>query len=206
MCGPSATEMELQQEQADFYKTAISESAAVFGQQQELQQQIEGMFMPILKRGPSAMGFSQDELNVLNSQAVEGTAENYQRASKALMTKLAAQGGGQMPGLTGAQAQLEQELAASSAQEQAREQTQIQESGYQQGYQEFQDATKAIGAVSDQLNPTSYMGQTTRAGSAAATTAANIVQQQDSWMNAAIGAAGALGGAAIGKGGIFGKP
>lgn len=205
MCGPTQTQENLQAEQADFYKSAIAESAAVFGQQQELQQQIEGVFMPILKAGPSQMGFSQEELNVLNASAVEGTAENYQAASKALNTKLAAQGGGNIPGLTGAQEQLEEELAQGSAQEQSREQTQIQESGYQQGYQEFSDATKAIEGVSDQLSPTSYMGQATGAGSAAATTASQIAQEQDSWVNAALGAAGAIGGAVVSENpkGIF---
>lgn len=191
MCGgPTPTELELQQEQTDFYKTAIAESQAVFGQQQALQQQIEGVFMPILKAGPSQMGFSQPELDVLGASAVEGTAETYRSAMKALQTKLAAQGGGNVPGLTGAQAQLEEELTAGSAQEQSREQTQILESGYQQGYQEFTDATKAIAGVSDQLSPTAYMGGANQAGGAAATLAAQINAQQNSWINAAIGAAG----------------
>lgn len=197
MCGPTQTQENLQAEQADFYKSAIAESAAVFGQQQELQQQIEGVFMPILKMGPSHMGFNQQELDVLNASAVEGTAENYQQASKALTAKLAAQGGGNVPGLTGAQEQLEEELAQGSAQEEARQQTQILESGYQQGYQEFSDASRAIAGVSDQLSPTSYMGQATGAGSAAATTANQIAQEQGSWLNAALGAAGEIGGQAI---------
>ena len=199
MCGATGEQKELEAEQADFYKTAIKESTAVFGQQQDLLKNLTGIFQPILARGPNAMGFSQDELNVLNSQAVEGTASNYKKAATALNEKLAAQGGGDIPLTTGAQAQLQGELASSSAGEESSEQTQILEGGYQQGYTEFSDATKGLEDVASQLSPTSYMGETTGAGSAAASTADQIAQENNSWINAALGAAGSLGGAAIGK-------
>jgi hypothetical protein len=206
MCGASSQQQQLEQEQSDFYKTAIAESAAVFGEQQDLQKQIEGVFMPILKAGPSQMGFSRDELNVLNAQSVEGTAQNYQKAAKAIQEKLAAQGGGNIPLTTGAQEQLQGEITTASAEEQSAEQTHILESGYQQGYQEFQDATKALDAVSGQLTPTNYTTAATTAGSAAASTANQIAQENNSWINAALGAAGTIGGAVVSENpkGIFG--
>jgi hypothetical protein len=206
MCGATTEQKGLEIEQADFYKQAILESNAVFGQQQELQKQIEGIFMPILRAGPNQMGFSDDELNLLKAQAVEGTATNYAKASKVLSENLAARGGGTSPLTTGGQAQLEGELAQGSAAEQSKEETGILTAGYQQGYQEFSDAFKAIDAVSNQLSPTSYLTGATGAGTAASNTADQIAQEQNSWVNAAIGAAGAIGGGLLGNPNVFGKP
>ena len=41
-------------------------------------------FSSIFSMGPSQKGFDQSEENTLNAQAVEGTAENYSQAAKAV--------------------------------------------------------------------------------------------------------------------------
>jgi hypothetical protein len=207
MCGPTPEQQEIQQDQIDFYNQGIQESKTAFAESQALQQGLKSVYDPILKAGPNQMGFSQDELDVLNASAVEGTAENYKQASDALTAKLGAQGGGNIPGgPTGSQEQLEAELSQSSAEEQSREQTQILESGYQQGNNEFNQASNVEGEIAGQLNPTAFEGAATSAGGAASTTANEVAQEQDSWVNAALGAAGSLGSAVIGENpkGIFG--
>jgi hypothetical protein len=60
--------------------------------------------------------------------------------------------------------------------------------------------------VSGELNPTAYNNSATGAGDSASKTANDIAQAQNSWINAALGAAGVIGGAVVGENpkGIFG--
>jgi hypothetical protein len=206
MCGASSQQVQLEQEQADFYQNGIEESKTAFSEQQALLAQMEAVYDPILAKGPNQMGYSQDELNDLNGQAVEGTANNYKQAATAVNEQLAAQGGGNIPLTTGGQTQLKAEVASAAAQQQSSEEEQIQQAGYAQGYNEFTQATSALATASGELNPTAYENAATGAGSAAATTANQIAQENNSWINAAIGAAGSIGGAVVNQnpGGIFG--
>lgn len=208
MCGASSEQYQLQDEQIQFYQQAQQESAATFSEQQGIIKQLEGIYSPILAKGPNQMGYSDQELDTLNAQAVEGTAENYSRAAKAVNEQIAAQGGGNLPGVTtGGQEQLKAEIAASSAAEQSREETGIMQAGYEQGYNEFKQATDALATASGQLSPATYENAATSAGSSASQTANEIAQENNSWINAAIGAAGSIGSAVIDQnpGGIFGK-
>ena len=206
MCGATGAQVQLEQKEADFYTNAIDMSKTTFAEQQALYQQLSSEYAPILAGGPNQMGYSQDELNTLNAQAVNGTAQNYNQAAKAVNESLAAEGGGNSPLTNGAQTQLKAETAASAASQESSEETQILESGYQQGYTEFTNATGALEAVAAGYNPTGFESGANSAGSAAGTTANQIAQENNSWVNAAIGAAGSLGSAVVNEnpGGIFG--
>ena len=205
MCGASSQQTELESEQAAFYQTATQEAQTTFSQQQSLLQEMNSVYSPILEKGPNQRGYSDAERENLNAQVVEGTAQNYQGASKAINEKLAAEGGGNIPMTTGGQEQLQAEIAASSAATQSGEESQIQQADYAQGYNEFKDATGAIESAEGLLSPTSYTNAATNAGSAASTTANEIAQENNSWINAAIGAAGAIGTKVVGMNpkGIF---
>jgi len=206
MCGATQAQQQLEGEQAAFYQQATSEAATAFAETQQLQQQVKAIYDPILAGGPSQEGFSQAEKDVLNAQAVEGTAESYKSASAALGAKIGAAGGGDIPGITGSGAQLEEELAASSAGTQSQEESQILQADYATGRQNFENATNAELSVAGQLNPTAYNNAATGAGGAASTTANDIAQANNSWVNAALGAVGAIGGAVVSENpqGIFG--
>ena len=206
MCGATQQQQQLESEQAAFYQEATQESNTAFAQQQALHQEMLSVYAPILQAGPSQEGFSQQEKDVLNAQAIEGTAENYEQAARATNERIAAQSGGQPSLPTGGQIQLQEELATSAAAEKSKEQTQIQEASFAQGEQNFANATSAVEGVSGELNPVAYEGAATGSGSAAATTANQIAEENNSWVNAALGAAGSLGSAVVGQnpGGIFG--
>ena len=207
MSGPTAAQTNLQNEQAAFYQQATQNANTTFGEDQQLLQQLQSIYDPILAKGPDQEGYSQDELNDLNAQAVEGTAENYQGAAKAVNENLAAQGGGNISLPNGGADQLKEEVAASSAQQESSEENQIKQADYAQGYNEFQTATGALEDVSGQLNPTAYEGAATSAGSAEGVTANQIATENNSWENAVLGAAGSIGSAVVSEnpGGIFGS-
>jgi hypothetical protein len=199
MSGPTQAQTNLQNEQAQFYQQATQNANTTFGEDQQLLQQLQSIYDPILAKGPNQEGFSQDELNDLNAQATEGTAENYQGAAKAVNENLAAEGGGNISLPDGGADQLKEEVAAASAQQQSAEENQIKQADYAQGYNEFQTATGALEDVSGQLNPIGYSGAATGAGSAEGVTANQIAQENNSWLNATLGAAGAVGGAFAGS-------
>jgi hypothetical protein len=106
---------------------------------------------------------------------------------------------------TGAQEQQQAELASSAANSEAQQKQQITQANYQQGYNEFSQAAQGLTSTAGLLNPTGYSGAATGAGNAAADTANQIASENNSWVNAALGAAGAIGTGVVAQnpGGIF---
>lgn len=202
MCGASDTQKELQSAQTAFYTQMTSQYNTIFGQDQSILGALTASFTPILNAGINQKGFSDAELNNLNSQAVTGTGQTYSAASAALSKQQAAQGGGTSFIPSGAKMQEQQQLATSAAQNEAGIESNILASDYATGRQNYLDAASGLGGVAGQLNPAGFAGATTGAGSAAATTANEVNQADSSWMTlvgGALGAAGsALGGGSLG--------
>jgi hypothetical protein len=161
----------------------------------------------IYAKGPNQQGFSAAETANLNAQAVEGTAENYGNAARAVGESEAAEGGGTNPLPTGAQSAVQSNIATSAAQEESSQENQIVSANYNQGYNEWAAAGQGLQSIAAGENPEGFESNETSAGSAAGTTASQIASEDNSWINAAIGAGGAIGGAVVGEnpGGIFGK-
>jgi hypothetical protein len=206
MCGATSAQTQLQTEEMQTLQQYDSMMQTQYANQQGLYKQVNSVLQPILAAGPDQKGFSQDEENTLNAQAVEGTAENYAGASKAVNESIAAEGGGNEAITTGGAAELKGEIAASAAQTESGQETQIQEANYQAGQQNFQNAEQGEMAVASGENPLGYAGAVTNQENATSNTANEIAQEDNSWINAAIGAAGSIGGAVVGEnpGGIFG--
>lgn len=198
MSGPSNQQLELQDEQTQFYKEGMAQSAATFAQQQGLLKQMQSIYSPILAKGPDQRGFSDAERGELNSQAIEGTATNYGHAARAVGEQIATQGGGNNPLPSGSDAELKQEVANSAAGEESREQGQILQADYAQGNKNFEGATSALLSASGQLNPAGYESVANESGSDAEKTASEINQEQNSWMAPVFGAIGSVAGAATG--------
>jgi len=193
MSGPSAAQQQLSEEQNAFYQQATQEAATTFSEQQGLLKQMEAVYDPILAKGPNQEGFSTEEENNLNAQAVEGTATNYAAGARAVGEHEAAQGGGSTAAPTGAANELQEEVASRAASQESGEESQITQANYAQGYAEFQGATNALAMASGELNPVGYEGAATSAGSAAETTMNQINQEENSWEAPVLGAVGAIG-------------
>ena len=206
MSGPSATQLNLQQEQADFYAQGMQESQTAFSEDQSLLKQMEAVYSPILAKGPNTNAFAGAEQNELDAQAIEGTAANYNQAARAVGANVAAEGGGDNPLPSGAGEQLKEEVATSAAGQESSEEEQILQAGYSEGERQFEDAGQSLSVASGQLNPTAYESAATGAGSAAETTASQINQEQNSWLAPVMGAVGSIGGAVVSEnpGDIFG--
>ena len=194
MCGATGDQEQLTQEEMQAYQQGQQMTAEQYGNQQAIYAPMEKQFQSIFAAGPNQAGYSQPELQALDSQALEGTAENYADAAKATNESMASEGGGTNPLPSGAQAQLKAETANSAAQEESKEETGITESDYQQGYNEWQAAGEGLDTIAAGDNPLGYEQAETGAAGAANTEANDVAEEQNSLVNAAIGAAGAIGG------------
>jgi hypothetical protein len=194
MCGATSAQTQLQNEQMETLQQYDAMMQQQYADQTALYSEVNSVLQPILKAGPNQEGFSSAEKQDLDSQAVEGTAENYQQAAKAVNEQLAAEGGGDAPITTGGQAQLKEQVAEGAAQSESQQESQIKQADYAQGYSEFQNAEEGEMAIAAGENPLGYMSATTNQGEAAANTANQIAQEDNSWISAALGAAGSIGG------------
>lgn len=196
MCGgASSTQVELQNEEAAFYKTQVDAYNRAYANYSEIQDALRKQFEPIIAKGPNQMGFNDAELNNLNTQATEGTATNYAAAKRALQEDIATEGGGtsNVNLTSGGSTQARAQLASTAAAVESAEQLQIQQAGYQQGYQEYRDAVAGEENVAAGWNPNAFSGSAVSAGSSANAEANAVTQANQSiWQ----GVLGALGGVA----------
>jgi hypothetical protein len=199
MCGSNSQQQQISDSQQQMYQTLNQNYATTFGQDQAITSALTAQFQPILAAGPSQTGFSQGELTNLNTAATENVAQNYAAAQKATAQVLAARGGGNdlLPSSTSAQ--LIAQNTNLAAQQRAAAQNTIQQANYAQGYQNWTQAASVLSNTAQLINPLGYAGQATGAGTAAANTANQIAQQNNSIWNAAIGALGSVGGMATGS-------
>lgn len=198
MCASSG-QNQLASEQLQAYTQAQQMTAEEYVGQQAIYAPMQAQFQSIFDMGPNQQGFSPQETATLDAQAVEGTAENYEQAATAVNEQTAAEGGGNNPLPSGAQTQLKEEVAESAAQNESQQETQIQEADYNQGLQDWQNAGEGLETIASGENPLGYEQAETGSGSAAGTTENQIAEEDNSWINAALGSAGAIGGAVVGE-------
>lgn len=202
MCGgPSSTQLQLQQEEADFYATQIQAYKTAYKNFSTLQDTLNAQFAPILAKGPNQFGFSDAEVQNLNTIATEGTATNYAKAKQALQQDIATEGGGtsNVNLTSGGSDQLREELASEGAATTSAEEEQIQQAGYQQGYNEYQSAVAGEEELAAGWNPNTFAGSTTSAAGAANNEANVVAQEQNSTWNAVLGALGGIAGGVAGN-------
>ena len=81
--GASAAQDQLAQSQSGFYNTLQSDYTNQFQNQNAILSTLTNSLNPIINAGPNQFGFSQGQVNTLNSQAIQGTGQQYAGVSKA---------------------------------------------------------------------------------------------------------------------------
>jgi hypothetical protein len=198
MCGDNEDLKNVTDEQQEFYKKLSSQYDTIFGQNQAITGALTSAFTPILQAGPSQTGFSDSQETALRTQNVENVATDYAQAQKATAGILAARGGGNTLLPSSVDANLLAQNTNAAAATRAAGDLGITQSNYAQGYQNWQTAANVLGSTAGLLNPTSYSGAATNAGSAAGTSAYNLAQSNFAPWGAAFGALGSVAGAAAG--------
>lgn len=201
MCGgPTATQDQLQQEEADFYQTQIQAYNTAYANFSAISSALNAQFAPIVAAGPNQTGFSAPEMTTLNTQAVQGTATNYDSAETALNEGLAAEGSGGEGLSSGQTAQLRGELGSSAAATESSEELGIDQADYSQGYTNYENAVGGEEQLASGWNPNSFASSTTNSANSTNSEANAIAQEQESGWTSIIGA---LGGVAGGFAGDF---
>lgn len=193
MCGASDQQNELSAEETQAYKDSQARTAQQYAAQQAIYAPLSAQFESIFAKGPNQRGFSTAETQDLNATAVEGTARNYGQAAKAVGEATAAEGGGTNPLPSGAQTQLKEEVANSAAGQESSEEEQIQQADFAAGKNLWTTAGAGLEGIATGLDPLGFENASTSAGNSANTEANAIQEANNSWINAAIGAAGEIG-------------
>ena len=193
--GASAAQDQLAQTQSAFMNQMMADTASQFSQQQAIQTQLNNALAPIVAAGPSQFGYSQAQLNNLNSTATTGVAQSYANAKKSMQEGQAAEGGGNAYLPSGVQQQQNETLASQGANQQASELLGIQNAGYNQGYSTFESAVGQLQGVDNSLNATGFAGASNNAAENA-NSEANIIQQANAAASPMSAIGGILGGAA----------
>jgi hypothetical protein len=194
MSGPTAAQTNLTNEETQAYQQAQQMTAEQYGKQSAIYAQLTPQFESILAKGPNQEGFSAGETEDLNAQAVQGTAQNYNQAAKAVGESVAAEGGGTNPLTSGAQTELKEQVADSAAETESSQESQIKQADYQAGAQQYQNAESGLMEIASGEDPLGFENAETGSAGVANNEANAIATEDDSWINSAIGAAGAIGG------------
>ena len=202
--GASSQQTALADSQTAFYNQMTSDYSQQFANQSAILGTLQNTLNPIIAAGPNQFGFNTAETNNLNSQAIQGTGQQYNNAQKALGAEQAAQGGGNSYLPSGAQAAQQAGVASAYANQASNQLLGIQQAGYQQGYNQYQSAIGQLGGVAAQYNPTGYASSANSAGSTA-NSEANAVAQANNAASPWNLVGGILGGVASGlTGGLTG--
>jgi hypothetical protein len=205
--GASPQQTDLANAQTAFTKQMMDDAKQTFGNSEAIYQTLVNTLNPIVAKGPNQFGFSDAQTNVLNSQAIQGTGQQYAHAKKALAENQAAAGGGNVLLPSGVNAQQNSALASSAANQASDQLLGIQNAGYQQGYNMYESALGQLGGVAAGYNPTGFAGQATGASTAAGNSWNQIAQENQAAnpFNAILGAVGGAAGAYL-TGGLAKKP
>lgn len=202
MCGATSQQKDIASQQSSLFTTATQQAQAIFGNSSSIFNDLTSTFAPIVAAGPNQQGFSPAELAADRTQVTEGTAQTYEKAGKALGEQQAAQGGGNAYIPSGANQQQKEELASAAAQQESSQQLQVTQADYAQGRNNWAAAASGLEGAPSVFGPaTGALGAATQAGGAAQTAANDVSTQNNSWINATIGALGAVAGSAA-KAGI----
>ncbi len=174
--GASAQQTDLANSQQNFYNQLSSNYSQQFASQNAILGTLQNSLNPIVQAGPNQYGFSAAETNNLNSQALQGTGQQYANASKALGQQQAAQGGGNSYLPTGAQAQQQAGLASNYANQASNQLMGVKQAGYQQGYNQYESAVGQLGGVAGMYNPNGVASGANSAGGVANSEANQVAQ------------------------------
>jgi hypothetical protein len=205
--GAPSGQTQLADAQTNMYNTESADMSQLFSQDEALNNEIQSVYGPIFQAGPSQLGFSQGELNTLNSAADTGVGQSFAAANQAMKENVAAAGGGTTQLPSGVMTKAEEGLTTAGAAQESGEANQIQQADYAQGLSNFDAATSALMGVGNVFSNSIGMGGVAnQGGSAANQTYNNIASENESPFAAVMGALGGVTSSVVSQnpGNIFG--
>lgn len=137
MCGPSKAMKELNRQVQNFAATTASEAQTIFGDASSIFNDLKTSLGNIVKGGPSQQGWSQAEINAVNSQIVDQAASSARNVKAATGNAVAAIGGGNAVTPSGLATAANLEANLSVEQEKSRQLNQAVVQNYETGRQNY---------------------------------------------------------------------
>jgi hypothetical protein len=198
-CKGDSTAKASEQAQASFTNTLQQSFAQQFANQSNVLNFLNGKLTAQVN---NPQGYTPAQMAALNTQAIQGTAQQYQNASQAANQAIAARGGNGLP--SGVNAQIQGQLAqgAANTESSALMNNQINNANLQQ--QNYWNALNGLSGVASQYNPNGFAGSANSGAGEVANLSNAYTNSNQSQLLGALG--GVVGGAAGGffQGG-FGK-
>lgn len=198
MCGPSQAEKNLATSEASFADTLKADFQTTFNSQQGILNTLNDILTPIVTAGPSQQGYSTEELDALNSQAINSNAQVAQQTTQAVNAQENAAGGGRTFLPSGVNQQINAGIQTAAESNLANEELGITTSNYATGRQNWQNALAGEESVASGESPLGYAGATTTSNQAAFGEADTVQQQSQQLLTSILGAVPGIGSAISG--------
>jgi hypothetical protein len=199
VCGASAAQNQILGQQTGFASQVANQAGTIFGNASSAFNALQASLLPTISKGPNQMAFSQGELAARNAGVISTGGQAAANAKSAIGNANAAQGGGNTSLTSGATSAEGANAVSDIAANTATELNKVQQEGYVAGQNEYNEAIKGEEGATNVFNPASEAANAgTTAFNGAANTANEVTEQNQSWVNAAIGALGNVAGAATG--------
>jgi hypothetical protein len=213
-CGASDQQNDTYNQQSELSKQVMQQGQTVFGNASSVFNDLVSSLAPTIAAGPNQEGFSAAEKSALQSQAITNAGTSYRNAKAAVGNAMASQGGGNTGLTSGTNIGIEADLATSAAENTANQLNTVNLQDYATGRQNYDTAVGDLENATNVFNPaTNLDNAATGALEGQASTANQIAQQDNSWVQSVTGALGGIAGGIatggmsnLGKGvGFFGS-
>jgi hypothetical protein len=201
VCGPSESEINLQNQEASFDQTLQADYAQTFSANQEILSTLNSILQPIAEAGPNQQGYNAQELSTLNSEAINTNAQGVQQAEQAAGQQENALGGGRSFLPSGVNAQINAGIQTAGEENLSQEELGIEQSNFAAGRQNWQNALAGEASIAAGEAPLGYANATTQSNQAAFNEANDINQQSNQeWSDILGGITGGILGTSGGNG------
>jgi len=181
MCGPSAEMKKLNQQVQAFSTKITDEAGTIFGEANDVFNNIVNATKQIVNGGPSQMGFSAAELSAKNAAAVQAGATEARNLKAATAGALSAIGGGTFVNPAGSTQQIMFDANAKAAEDTAASLNEIQREGFETGRSNFWNATKTELAAPSVLGAANEANKTAMEGQKQAMTSQQSIDTANNW-------------------------
>jgi hypothetical protein len=202
MCGPSSGQKAAATQQSNFTNLMQSQASTVFGADNQLFNSLFSAYNNIVNQGPNQQGFSQAELNSMNSQAITNNANQYRNVAGAVKAGQAGYGGGNNVSTAGSTIGANQSVAEAAAANTANQLAGITQANYATGRQNFFQAAGSEGNLANQAygNVGNVAGATQGALNANSQAQTQLNNENNWWVQPVMGLANA--GLSMATGGL----
>lgn len=142
-CGPSKGEKQIAGQMKSFSQTMTDQAKTVFGNDSQVFNNLLNKYQGIVASGPGQQGFTQAELNALNSNAISNSASQFKNVKGAVGNMQAAYGGGNTVTNSGVTTAQDLNIANAQAAQTASDLNKITAANYETGRENFWNAAKS---------------------------------------------------------------